>query len=47
MIAFGPIADSIGFTPTLLGAAAVALLTNAAVALAPGVHAIVAEPIPA
>jgi MFS family permease len=44
MIAFGPIAQAIGFTPTLLGAAAVAVVTNLAVAIVPGVHAVVAEP---
>ncbi|HEX7527096.1 MAG TPA: MFS transporter [Gaiellaceae bacterium] len=46
MIAFGPIAQAVGFTPTLLGAAAVAVVTNIAVAVVPGVHAVVAEPQP-
>jgi MFS family permease len=47
MLAFGPIAEQLGFTATLLGAAAVAIVTNIAVALVPGVHAVVAEPRPA
>ena len=47
MLAFGPIAQHVGFTPTLLGAAAVAIITNLVVALVPGVHAVVAEPRPA
>ena len=47
MLAFGPLAQQLGFTATLLGAAAVAVVTNVAVALVPGVHAVVAEPRPA
>ncbi len=47
MLAFGPIAQQLGFTATLLGAAAVAVVTNVVVALVPGVHAVVAEPRPA
>ena len=46
MIAFGPIAQAVGFAPTLLGAAAVVVVTNLAVAVVPGVHAVVAEPQP-
>jgi len=38
MIAFGPIGDALGFKWTLLGAAVLALLTNVAVALTPGVR---------
>jgi hypothetical protein len=47
MLAFGPIAQQLGFTATLLGAATVAVVTNLVVALVPGVHAVVAEPRPA
>jgi MFS family permease len=47
MLAFGPITQQLGFTATLLGAAAVAIVTNIVVALVPGVHAVVAEPRPA
>ena len=47
MIAFGPIAQAVGFTPTLLGAAAIAVVTNVVIAVVPGVHAVVAEPQPA
>jgi MFS family permease len=46
MLAFGPIAQAIGFTATLLGAAAVAVVTNLVVAVVPGVHAVV-DPAPA
>jgi MFS family permease len=46
MLAFGPIAQTIGFTATLLGAAAVAVVTNLVVAVVPGVHAVV-DPAPA
>ena len=46
MIAFGPITQALGFTPTLLGAAAVVVVTNLVVAVVPGVHAVVAEPQP-
>jgi MFS family permease len=44
MIAFGPIADAIGFTPTLLGAAAIAVVTNVVIAVVPGVRGIVVDP---
>ena len=44
MLAFGPIAEQLGFTATLLGAAVVAVVTNLVVAVVPGVHAVVAEP---
>jgi MFS family permease len=47
MLAFGPIAQHVGFTPTLLGAAAIAVITNLVVAVVPSVHAVVAEPRPA
>ncbi len=47
MLAFGPIAQQLGFTATLLGAAAVVVVTNLAVAVVPGVHAVVAEAQPA
>jgi MFS family permease len=46
MLAFGPIAQAIGFTATLLGAAALAVVTNLVVAVVPGVHAVV-DPAPA
>ncbi len=41
MITFGPIADAVGFEPTLLVAAAGVALTNMAVAFVPGVRAVV------
>jgi MFS family permease len=44
MLAFGPIAQAIGFTPTLLGAAAIAVTTNLVVAMFPGVRGIVVDP---
>ena len=40
MITFGPIADAVGFRPTLFGAAAAVLVTNLAVAFVPAVRAV-------
>jgi hypothetical protein len=46
MVAFGPIADTFSYEQTLLGAAAVAAVTNIVVAFTPGVRSIetAAEP---
>jgi MFS family permease len=46
MVAFGPIASALGYTATLLGAAAVVAATSIVVALLPGVHAVTREPTP-
>ncbi|HUZ81475.1 MAG TPA: hypothetical protein VMU73_04455, partial [Gaiellaceae bacterium] len=47
MLAFGPIAARVGFAPTLLGAAAVAIVTNLLVAMVPGVRGVVVDAAPA
>jgi MFS family permease len=44
MIAFGPISDSIGLERTLLAAAAIAAVTNVAVAFTPAVRAVTSAP---
>jgi MFS family permease len=45
MIAFGPIADTVGYEWTLLAAAAVAAATNIAIAFTPAVRAVLSVPL--
>jgi MFS family permease len=45
MIAFGPIADAVGYEWTLLAAAAVAAATNIAIAFTPAVRAVLSVPL--
>jgi hypothetical protein len=45
MIAFGPIADAVGYEWTLLAAAAVAAATNIAIAFTPAVRAVLSAPL--
>jgi hypothetical protein len=46
MVAFGPIADAVGYEWTLLAAAAVAAATNVAIAFTPAVRAVLSSPPP-